>query len=190
MIEYIDGSIEFKYSVSKLVTKMIIGVLIAVLGVISAERFMTFLSDLRMEQITQNLADGIMAIPPDPTWAVLVQFVLIAFVVFGVFTSAVSVLNLIVRDRVFLRLTNDGLSHYKFKYHVIKMPHIKESYYEWHEIKDIKTKRALLFGENILLEKSEISMADPKRTIELTISCSENKTEDIIMLMKKKWMGR
>jgi len=190
MVEYTDGSIEFKYSTQKLIVRMITGILLAVLGVLGAEAFMNLLTEVRTERILENIEQGLMTIPPDPMWAILVQFGTIILVVVGLFMLGISIIYIATRKRVFLRLTNEGVSYYRFKYHIIKMPYIKETYFDWEEIIGISNKKTPLLGDSIVLQKREVSSSDPKRTVELTISCSENNTEDIAMVMNRKRLGR
>ncbi|MCL2366104.1 MAG: hypothetical protein FWC75_03550 [Oscillospiraceae bacterium] len=180
MYKRTDGSIEFKYSVSKLVTRMVVGALLAVVGYFAAEAFISLLENMRIERILVYIEQGLRPSIGDPTWAVLVQMGIIFFVAFGIAKFSLSLFYLVSRQRVFMRIDDEGITYYRFKFSVKRTPHVEEMFIQWDDFFSITGKKGLYFNDVIAFSKTEMSESDPKRTIDVTIKCAEDHPEDII----------
>jgi len=189
MVEKMDGSVEFRYSVSKLVTQLVTGVALIIVGIWSMVVFVNYLEDLRTERILEYMAQGIVAISGDPGWAVLFQLGILFIILFGIIMAATYAFYLLSRDRVYLIITTEGLMHYKLSFHVIKPPTVKENYFEWYKISRVDLRKRHFFGESIALTRAEVKRSGKNKIYSIPNLCGETETEDIIQSIAKKMRG-
>jgi len=180
MLKFEDGSIEFRYSVSKLITRVIFGAALAVIGIISTEIFVSYLEQFRIEMIIANMEQGIRTPVGDPVWAVLIQMGLIFLVAYGFVRFSLSLFYLLPRQRGYMRVGNEGITYYKFKFSIKKTPHVEENFIDWSDFFDITIKKGAYFNDVLAFSKTEMSSESPGSTIDVTIKYAEDGSEDIL----------
>jgi len=179
-----SGTLVFRYSKRRLLTQAVTGIVIAVLGVLAMNELVRILVEIRLEAIMRALEAGERSFPGDPLWAVLAQIAIIAIVVTGVIRFGLSLYYLVKNDRVFMTIDEDGVCSYKLRFHIIRMPHLRETFIEWGAFLDVNVKRSSVFGTSLVFNKAILSAADPKRTIDVYIKSGEDTADEIADAIK------
>jgi len=185
MIERINESIEFKYSVQKLTFRAITGVVLVLVGILGLVFLISYLSEMRAAQIEALISEGVFTFPRDPAWAVIAQLGTVALFIIGVFMFVTSIFYMMSRERVFLRITGTGIQHFKIDLYIIKVPRVKETYFDWPDIADVKIKRNPFGSQKINITNAGIKSDSRHRNYEISISCSEQSAEEIMQTIMK-----
>jgi len=190
MIQNTDTAVSFRYSRAKLFQKTVVGVLLTIFGLWSIDAFTSYLIELRIDQALYALDQGLPIIAGDPIWAVVIQIITVLLPVVGVIMASVAIFKMFSRDRIFMRVTSEGLYYYRLKFHAIRIPYVDEEHHAWYQIADVSKTKKFLLGERVVLTRSEISINNPKKVVEIPIRSSESTIDEIVSAIKLKWMGR
>jgi len=185
MIERINEAVEFKYSVQKLTVRAVAGVVLIIAGVVGIVVLLDYLSEMRAAQIDALLNEEIYIFPRDPAWAVIAQLGAIAFSIIGIYMIVISIFYMVSRERVFLRITGTGIQHFRVIIHIIKVPRVEETYFDWPEIADVSMRRNPFGSQSVIITNAGIRKDSKHRKYEISTSYSEQTAEEIMQAITK-----
>ena len=190
MIRNNDGKIEFKYSLTKLLIRMALCLVLVYAGVTLLDVFANFLFEYRLDSFLDSIEAGMPAPAQTPIWAIVIQVSLIAVTITGVLLTFSTAVYLISRKRVFMNVNSHGVTFFKLKAQIGKLPQIIEIAFLWKDFEGMTLKKRKLFGKMFLLGNAYIKDFNPSKNFEFPIRYSEDSAEDIFAAVKERMKGR
>lgn len=165
-------SLEFKYSLGKLLLRIIAGVLITILGGVCFVLYMQFKEkQLRSQGIYYyNFRQF-------DIWQLMIAFLTVA----GLALAFLSFWRMVLNERVFLKLDANGL-HYKdiqLRHRLFFIPCNDDIYISWDNIESVCLKNHLFIGSRIELTLRTTGN-DKNNKQDICIVCNQDNAENIL----------